>query len=103
VDHLRVNALPANVPIAKNAGAYAESMAEHTLAMALAAAKRLPIEHQNLLRGEFNQFVRNKMLRGGTCGIFGRQASSASTDHFWPNVIGSPHNSAWFPKPHLTR
>jgi glycerate dehydrogenase len=71
VDHLPVNALPANVPMAKNAGAYAEPMAEHALAMALAAAKRLPIEHQNLSRGEFNQFARNKMLRGRICGIFG--------------------------------
>ena len=71
VDHLPVKALPANVPIAKNAGAYAEPMAEHALAMALAAAKRLPIEHQNLLRGEFNQFARNKMLCRRICGIFG--------------------------------
>src|SRR5205085_6911424 len=39
--------------------------------MALAAAKRLLIEHQNLFRGEFNQFTRNKMLRGCICGIFG--------------------------------
>src|SRR5215471_17281096 len=71
VDHLPLNALPANLPIAKNAGAYAEPMAEHALAMALAAAKRLPIEHQNLSRGEFNQFARNKMLRGRICGVFG--------------------------------
>jgi phosphoglycerate dehydrogenase-like enzyme len=71
VDHLPLNELPANVPLAKNAGAYAEPMAEHALAMALAAAKRLLIEHQNLLRAEFNQFTRNKMLRGRICGIFG--------------------------------
>jgi glycerate dehydrogenase len=71
VDHLPVKALPGNVPIAKNAGAYAEPMAEHAFAMALAGAKRLPVEQQNLSRGEFNQFARNKMLRGRICGIFG--------------------------------
>jgi glycerate dehydrogenase len=71
LDYLPLNELPANVPIAKNAGAYAEPMAEHALAMSLAAAKRLLIEHQNLARGEFNQFTTNKMLHGRICGIFG--------------------------------
>jgi phosphoglycerate dehydrogenase-like enzyme len=39
--------------------------------MALAAAKRLLVEHAALARGEFNQFNRNRMLAGGVCGIVG--------------------------------
>jgi phosphoglycerate dehydrogenase-like enzyme len=46
-------------------------MAEHALAMALAAAKRLVLEHENLKRGQFSQFTRNRMLAGRVCGIFG--------------------------------
>ena len=71
LDYISLKQLPANVPVAKNAGGWAEPMAEHTLAMALAAAKRLLIENQNLAHGEFNQFTQNKLLRGCVCGIFG--------------------------------
>jgi phosphoglycerate dehydrogenase-like enzyme len=71
LDYLPLSDLPAGVPLGKNAGAYAEPMAEHALAMALAAAKRVLVEHQNLLRGEFNQFTPNKLLKGRICGIFG--------------------------------
>ena len=71
VDFIPLSALPPNLPVASNGGAYAEAMAEHALAMALAAAKRLLIEHAALTRGAFNQFTQNRMLAGGVCGIFG--------------------------------
>ncbi|WP_187830263.1 MFS transporter [Siccirubricoccus phaeus] len=71
VDFVPLRALPAQVPIACNGGAYAEPMAEHALAMALAAAKRLFIEHAALARGEFNQMTRNRSLAGMVCGILG--------------------------------
>jgi len=71
LDYIPLHQLPPQIPLASNAGAYAEPMAEHALAMALAAAKRLLTEHQNLVRREFNQFTPNKMLAGRICGIFG--------------------------------
>jgi glycerate dehydrogenase len=69
IDFVPLSALPAGVPVASNGGAYAEQMAEHGLAMVLAAAKRLLIEHAALARGEFNQQIRNRSLAGKVCGI----------------------------------
>jgi len=71
IDFVRLSALPAGIPIASNGGAYAEAMAEHGLAMTLAAAKRLLAEHAALARGEFNQSTRNRTLAGKVCGILG--------------------------------
>jgi phosphoglycerate dehydrogenase-like enzyme len=71
IDFVPLADVPAGVLVATNGGAYAEPMAEHALAMALAAAKRLLVEHAALARGEFNQFARNRMLAGGVCGILG--------------------------------
>jgi len=65
VDFIPLGELPKGVPVATNGGGYAESMAEHALAMALAAAKRLILEHGNLKLGQFNQFTHNRMLAGG--------------------------------------
>ncbi len=67
IDWIPLADLPAGLPIACNGGA----MAEHVLAMTLAAAKRLFLEHANLKRGEFNQRSKNRMLSGSVCGILG--------------------------------
>ena len=75
VDFIPLGELPKGVPVATNGGGYADSMAEHALAMALAAAKRLILEHEKLKLGQFNQFTQNRMLAGGVCGIFGLAAS----------------------------
>jgi phosphoglycerate dehydrogenase-like enzyme len=79
VDFIPLSELPKGVPVATNGGGYAESMAEHALAMALAAAKRLILEHENIKLGQFNQFTLNRMLAGGVCGIFGFGGVGAAT------------------------
>jgi len=71
IDWVPTRGLPPELRVAGNRGASAEPMAEHVVAMALAAAKRLFIEHDKLKHGEFNQRSPNRMLRGGVCGILG--------------------------------
>ena len=71
IDFVKLSELPDGIPVASNGGAYAEPMAEHGLAMMLAAAKRLLTEHAALARGEFNQQTRNRTLAGRVCGILG--------------------------------
>ena len=71
LDFIPLHNLPPQVPLASNAGAQAELMAEHALAMAFAAAKHLPIEQTKMARGEFNQAGSTRMLAESVCGIFG--------------------------------
>ena len=71
IDYLPLSEMPVHIPVAYNAGAYAEPMAEHAVAMALSASKRLAMEHRNMRAGEFNQFVPTKKIAGATCGILG--------------------------------
>jgi len=71
IDFIRLDGLPSGLPVACNAGAYSEPMAEHGLAMAFAASKRLVHEHGELRAGRFNQFNSVRMLAGGVCGILG--------------------------------
>ncbi len=71
IDWVPTRDLPPELPVAANKGGGTEPMSEHIVALALACAKRLFIEHANLKRGEFNQRSPNRMLRGGICGILG--------------------------------
>lgn len=71
VDYIPLSDLPASLPVASNGGAYAEPMAEHAVAMTLAALKRLLIEHAKLAGGTFDQFRPNRMLADSVCGILG--------------------------------
>jgi phosphoglycerate dehydrogenase-like enzyme len=71
IDYLPLSEIPGHIAVAYNAGAYAEPMAEHVAAMALAASKRLAVEHGLMKQGEFNQFVPTRKIAGGACGILG--------------------------------
>src|SRR6266571_900232 len=70
-DHMPFADLPPHILVASNPGAYAAPMAEHVMAMTLALAKRLLLEHQKLRNGEFDQFTPNRALAGMTAGILG--------------------------------
>jgi phosphoglycerate dehydrogenase-like enzyme len=59
------------ITVACNVGAFAEPLAEHVLAMALALAKSLKQKHDLLSRGIFEQKTLNRSLRRGICGIIG--------------------------------
>jgi phosphoglycerate dehydrogenase-like enzyme len=71
IDWVPTRGLPPGLPVAANKGGGTEPMSEHIVALTLAAAKRIFIEHDKLKGGEFNQGSANKMLRGGVCGILG--------------------------------
>ena len=70
-DSVPFDALRRDIVVASNAGAYADPMAEHVLAMTLALAKYLVSEQKKLEQGSFNQTHLNDTLRGGICGIVG--------------------------------
>jgi glycerate dehydrogenase len=71
VDHLDFQKIPSDVMVASNAGAYAEAVAEHAVAMALSLARRLREEHEAMVRGEFNQRRLNRSLYGANVAIIG--------------------------------
>lgn len=70
-DRVPFNKLPLGLTIASNAGAYAEPMAEHILAMILATTKNLLEQHMKLREGTFDQSSMNRMLRGSCCAVLG--------------------------------
>ena len=97
VDFIPLGELPEGVPVATNGGGYAESMAEHALAMALAAAKRLILEHENLKLGQFNQFhaephARGRCLRNFRLWRHRSRDRPADAQH---RHAGARHQPAW--------
>jgi glycerate dehydrogenase len=78
-DYMPFADLPTHMSIASNAGAYAIPMAEHNLAMTLALAKRLLIEHQKLRSGIFDDTTLNRSLYGATAGIIGFGGTGRAT------------------------
>ena len=79
VDKVPFDSLPHDTIVAHNGGAAAEPMAEHTVAMALAATRRLLERHVRIARGEWDQLTPTRMLRGGACAIFGYGAIGRET------------------------
>ncbi len=71
LDRVDFTAIPPEVLVAGNVGAYAEPMAEHVLAMTLSLAKHLGEQHAALARGEFDREATSATLRGAVCGILG--------------------------------
>ena len=63
--------MPSTALVAGNAGAYADAVAEHALALVLALAKRLPLRHDQLSRGQFDSDALSLGLRGQACTILG--------------------------------
>jgi len=70
-DQIPLDRIPEGVTVASNAGAYADPMAEHVLAMVLALAKRLPQNHAGLAHGDFDQQTPTRAIRGAVAGILG--------------------------------
>jgi len=92
-DHINLNLLPINVKVAANQGAYAEPMAEHTVAMLLACAKRLN-KYQNLMKqGIFRQLESFTLpIKESTVGILGfggiGKATAKLLKPFGAKIIG---------------
>jgi len=71
VDHLPFERFPAAAIVCSNAGAYNVSVAEHAMALLLAAAKDIPARTEEIRRGVFNQSAMSKALAGSTAVIIG--------------------------------
>ncbi len=70
-DNIPFKLIPEDVILASNAGAFAEPIAEHVLALVLALAKDLLPNNKMLGEGTFDRSGFNQELRGSICGIIG--------------------------------
>ena len=77
-DKVPFDAVPKNVIVASNAGAFAEPLAEHVLAMALSLAKLLNERTKQLGEGIFDRTKDSTYLKGKICGIVGFGGNGAA-------------------------
>ena len=70
-DNVPFALIPEGIILASNAGAFAEPIAEHVLALTLALAKNLLPNYKMLCNGRFDRSGFNRKLKGGICGIIG--------------------------------
>lgn len=71
VDHLPYDRIPATATVCSNAGAHRIAIAEHSMALLLAAAKNV-VRHTEAIRaGRFSQDLMGKSVRGKTFGVVG--------------------------------
>src|SRR5947199_165047 len=66
VDNLPFDRFPRTAIVCSNAGAYTTSVAEHAMALLLAASKDVVARTEEIRRGIFDQGVVNKALAGST-------------------------------------
>jgi phosphoglycerate dehydrogenase-like enzyme len=71
VDHFPFERFPPHAVVCSNAGAYSLAVAEHAMALLLAAAKDVPLRTDEVRRGLFDQGVTNTLLAGSTALILG--------------------------------
>ncbi len=71
IDHFPFDRFPPSAIVCSNAGAYSVSVAEHAMALLLAAAKDIVLRTDEIRRGIFDQGVTNKALAGSTVVILG--------------------------------
>ena len=103
VDHIDFSHFPDKTSVACNAGAYAEPMAEHILAMVLALTKKLPQRQQAMRDGEFDQLSITGSLRGKVAGILGYGGIGKETAKLLRDLGMTilAINSSGSPQPHV--
>src|SRR2546425_5505830 len=92
VDHFPFDRFPRSAIVCSNAGAYSVSVAEHAMALLLAAAKDIVLRTDEIRRGIFDQGVTNKPLAGSTVVILGLGGIGSEIAHrckaFDAHVVG---------------
>ncbi len=70
-DNVPFTRIPEHVTVASNAGGFAEPLAEHVFALALALGKKLFPLHQRMKEGFFDSSEESLFFAGKVCGIIG--------------------------------